>query len=57
MSKEQFESILIKLTEVKKDIEALPGSSANGLLIDAASHIKNSVEHLKRYFQLIGAEK
>lgn len=50
----QYEEIAEKLQEVQKEIEALPGSTNNGLLIDAACHTQNAAEHLRRYFQMSG---
>lgn len=55
MSKEQLEFILGKLSEAEEAVQAIPGNTANGQLIDAVNHIKNCAEHLKRYFQLMGA--
>lgn len=56
MSKDQYQSIMEKLKAVKQEIEALPESSANGLLIDAASHAKCSAEHLQSYFKRAGVK-
>lgn len=56
MSKDQYQSIMEKLKAVKQEIEALPESSANGLLIDAASHAKCSAEHLQSYFNRAGVK-
>lgn len=57
MSKEVFEQLLGKLAEVSEEIQALPESSANGQLIDAAMHATNCAEHLKRYFAKTGAKQ
>ena len=52
MSKEQYEQFAEKLQAIKKEIEALPESSNNGLLIDAALCMQNASERLRRYFML-----
>lgn len=52
MSKEVFEQIRSKISELEEQIKALPDSSGNGLLIDALSHVQCSGEHLRRYFML-----
>lgn len=57
MSKVQCEKIAEMLQEAQREIEALPESANNGLLIDAASHVQNASEHLSRYCQMCGVEK
>lgn len=56
MSKEEFERILNEVAKVKEEIEAIPGSTANGQLIDASCHAKCIEEHLKRYYALTGGK-
>ncbi len=53
MSEEVFNKIKAQLDKVQKEIEALPESSANGLLIDAVQCMKSSANKLRRYFMLV----
>ena len=56
MSKEELEFILGKIAEAEEAVRAIPESTANGQLIDATNHIKNSADHLKRYYALTGGK-
>ncbi len=53
MSEETYNKIKAQLNAVQKEIEALPESSANGLLIDAGQCLKSSENKLMRYFMLV----
>ena len=56
MSKEQLKNLLDNLRELSEEINAIPGSSGNGQLIDATCHLKSVEEHLKRYYALTGGK-